>query len=60
MSSSEKFGGKIFVLDDERLSRMTVCARLMVRQLCDGIQRQRFGALNETIFHIPRNANKDE
>lgn len=34
--------------------------RLMVRQLCNGIQRQRFGALNETIFHIPRNANKDE
>ena len=34
--------------------------RLMVRQLCDGIRRQRFGSLNETIFHIPRNANKDE
>ena len=34
--------------------------RLMVRQLCDGIRRQRFGSLNETIFHIPRNANKEE
>ena len=29
--------------------------RLMVRQLCSGIQRQRFGALNETVFYIPWN-----
>jgi serine phosphatase RsbU (regulator of sigma subunit)/anti-sigma regulatory factor (Ser/Thr protein kinase) len=27
--------------------------RLMVRKLCNGIQRQRFAAMNETIFHIP-------
>lgn len=34
--------------------------RLMLRQLCDGIQRQRFGSLNETIFHIPQQINNDE
>ena len=34
--------------------------RLMVRQLCHGIQRQRFGKLNETIFYIPWNANDKE
>ena len=33
--------------------------RLMVRQLCDGIQRQRFGSLNETVFHIPTKSRKD-
>ena len=33
--------------------------RLMVRQLCDGIQRQRFGSLNETIFLIPQQVNKE-
>lgn len=27
--------------------------RLMMRQMSNGIQRQRFGTLNETIFHIP-------
>ncbi len=32
----------------------------MVRQLCHGIQRQRFGKLNETIFYIPWNANDKE
>ena len=33
--------------------------RLMVRQLCSAIQRQRFGNLNETVFYIPRdNAEK--
>ena len=29
--------------------------RLMVRQLCSGIQRQRFVNLNETVFYIPWN-----
>ena len=29
--------------------------RLMVRQLCNGIQRQRFDTLNETVFYIPWN-----
>ena len=27
--------------------------RLMVRKVCCGIERNRFGALNETIYHIP-------
>ena len=31
------------------------CGWLMVRQLCDGIQRQRFGTLSETVFYIPWN-----
>ena len=26
--------------------------RLMVRQICDGIERNRFGTLNETIYRI--------
>ncbi len=34
--------------------------RLMVRQLCNGIQRQRFGKLNETIFYIPWNATDND
>ena len=35
--------------------------RLMVRQLCEGIQRQRYGNLNETTFYIPWNvATKEE
>ena len=33
--------------------------RLMVRQLCDGIQRQRFGTLNETVFYIPWNNTEE-
>ena len=32
--------------------------RLMVRKVCCGIERNRFGALNETIYHIP--AEKQE
>ena len=31
--------------------------RLMMRQLCSGIQRQCFGTLNETIFYIPWSAD---
>lgn len=27
--------------------------RLMVRDICDGIERQQYGALNETIYYIP-------
>ena len=27
--------------------------RLMVRDICEGIERQRYGALNETIYYIP-------
>ena len=27
--------------------------RLMVRDICDGIERQRYGSLNETIYYIP-------
>ena len=34
--------------------------RLMVRQLCEGIRRQRFGNLNETAFYIPWNAATKE
>ena len=34
--------------------------RLMVRQLCNGIQRQRFGKLNETMFYIPWNATDND
>jgi len=26
--------------------------RLMVRELCDGIERKRFGTLNETVYHV--------
>jgi len=26
--------------------------RLMVRKICDGIERNRFGTLNETVYHI--------
>ena len=33
--------------------------RLMMRQLSDGIQRQRFMSLNETVFHIPIKSRKD-
>ena len=27
--------------------------RLMVRELCDGIERNRYMDMNETIYHIP-------
>lgn len=27
--------------------------RLMVRELCSGVERNRYGILNETIYHIP-------
>ena len=30
--------------------------RLMVRELCSGIERNRYGILNETIYHIPLEA----
>ncbi|MCR5414160.1 MAG: SpoIIE family protein phosphatase [Kiritimatiellae bacterium] len=30
--------------------------RLMVRELCDGIERNRFGGMNESIYHIPEGA----
>ena len=26
--------------------------RLMVRELCDGIERNRYGSLNETVYHV--------
>ncbi len=26
--------------------------RLMVRELCDGVERKRFGTLNETVYHV--------
>ena len=26
--------------------------RLMVRELCDGIERKRFGSINETVYHV--------
>ena len=29
--------------------------RMMVRELCDGIERNRYGKMNETIYHIPLN-----
>ena len=31
--------------------------RLMVRKICNGIQRSRFGVLNETIYQIPAEEN---
>ncbi|MBQ4198349.1 MAG: SpoIIE family protein phosphatase [Kiritimatiellae bacterium] len=34
--------------------------RLMMRQLCESIQRQRFGKLNETTFHIPWTEEQEE
>lgn len=30
--------------------------RLMIRQICDGIQRQCYGTLNETVYDVPLNA----
>jgi len=33
--------------------------RLMMRQLCVGIQRSKYTFTNETVFHIPVNAKKD-
>ena len=30
--------------------------RLMIRQICDGIQRQCYGALKETVYDVPLNA----
>ena len=120
MSSDEKFAVKIFVLDDERLIRMTICARMrtagyeavsvvsvdeavatlkkshrgfsaivggdlyaampigpnrmlfvlgdiqghgtnatLVIIAVQAFQRQRFGSLNETIFPIPQQVNKE-
>ena len=29
--------------------------RMMVRELCDGIERNCYGKMNETIYHIPLN-----
>jgi hypothetical protein len=29
--------------------------RLMVRELCDGIERNRYGTLNETVYHVKLN-----
>ena len=34
--------------------------RLMMRQLCDGIQRQSFGTLHETTFFINKDDGKSE
>ena len=33
--------------------------RLIVRELCDGIERNRFPPLNETIYHIPLNGREE-
>ena len=33
--------------------------RLMVRELCTGIERNRYGKMNETIYHIPLNMEVD-
>ena len=30
--------------------------RLMMRKICDGIQRQCYGVLNETVYNVPLNA----
>jgi len=27
--------------------------RLMLREICDGIERRRYGKMNETVYHIP-------
>ena len=34
--------------------------RMMVRELCSGIERNRYGQLNETIYHIPLEADNSE
>ena len=34
--------------------------RMMVRELCVGIERNRYGRLNETIYYIPAEANVSE
>ena len=34
--------------------------RLMVRDLCNGIARNRYGVLNETVYFIPRGENAEE
>ena len=34
--------------------------RLMVRELCNGIERKRFGCLNETVYHVRLNGCKAE
>ena len=34
--------------------------RLMLRDLCRGIERNRYGSLNETIYHIPRRTKAEE
>jgi anti-sigma regulatory factor (Ser/Thr protein kinase) len=33
--------------------------RLMVRELCDGIERKRFGTLNETVYHVRIGHNEE-
>jgi hypothetical protein len=33
--------------------------RLMVRELCDTIERNRYGTLNETIYRIPFEMKKE-
>ncbi len=32
--------------------------RLMIREICDGIERERLLGLNETVFHIPFNGSQ--
>lgn len=34
--------------------------RLMMREICNGIARNRYGMLNETIFNIPLKAKEEE
>jgi hypothetical protein len=31
----------------------------MVRELCDGIERKRFGTLNETVYHVRIGHNEE-
>lgn len=33
--------------------------RLMVRELCDGVERKRFGTLNETVYHVRLERNEE-
>lgn len=32
--------------------------RLMVRELCTGVERNKYGELNETVYHIPAEMNR--
>ena len=34
--------------------------RLMVRELCCGVERKRYGELNETVYHVKMECTKKE